>query len=132
MDWLASELSVLHDPYLAGEDDIEDMLNKILAGEDEEINKKGQITEFPDEFVQWVKDNEDRMNEAKTKGTLPYFVKDNYTDIEEILHPLTPEQNTTKGWLLNMGKKTYKSYMRLSILSKPKSLLVIWSTKSRS
>ena len=58
-------------PILAGEDDIEDMLNKILAGEDEEISKKGQITEFPDEFVQWVKDNEDRMNEAKTKGTLP-------------------------------------------------------------
>lgn len=55
MDWLASELSVLHDSYLAGEDDIEDMLNKILAGEDEEISKKGQITEFPDEFVQWVR-----------------------------------------------------------------------------
>lgn len=92
-------------PILAGEDDIEDMLNKILAGEDEEISKKGQITEFPDEFVQWVKDNEDRMNEAKTKGTLPYFVKDNYTDIEEILHPLTPEQKHYKGLVAQYGEE---------------------------
>ena len=91
-------------PILAGEDDIEDMLNKILAGEDEEISKKGQITEFPDEFVQWVKDNEDRMNEAKTKGTLPYCVKDNYTDIEEILHPLTPEQKHYKGLVAQLKK----------------------------
>lgn len=96
-------------PILAGEDDIEDMLNKILAGEDEEINKKGQITEFPDEFVQWVKDNEDRMNEAKTKGTLPYFVKDNYTDIEEILHPLTPEQKHYRAGCSIWGRKRTKA-----------------------
>lgn len=35
------------------------------------------VREVPDEFKKWVLDNRDRINTAKKKGTLPYFLKDN-------------------------------------------------------
>ena len=45
-------------------------------GEDttESIN---EVKDVPDGFNQWVLDNQDRINTAKKKGTLPYFLKDN-------------------------------------------------------
>ena len=36
-----------------------------------------EVKDVPDGFKQWVLDNRDRINTAKKKGTLPYFLKDN-------------------------------------------------------
>ena len=36
-----------------------------------------EVKDVPDGFKQWVLDNQDRINTAKKKGTLPYFLKDN-------------------------------------------------------
>lgn len=74
-------------PILAGGDDIAEMIERIMAGEDREISQKEEIKEFPGSFSRWIRENEDRMNEAKTKGTLPYFIKDNQNAIKKILHP---------------------------------------------
>lgn len=35
------------------------------------------VKDVPDNFKQWVKDNEERIAKAKQKGTEPYFLKDN-------------------------------------------------------
>ena len=74
-------------PVLAGGDEIAEMIERIMAGEDREISQKQEIKEFPGSFSRWIRENEDRMNEAKTKGTLPYFIKDNPGAIKKILHP---------------------------------------------
>lgn len=74
-------------PVLAGGDEIAEMIERIMAGEDREISQKQEIKEFPGSFSRWIRENEDRMNEAKTKGTLPYFIKDNPSAIKKILHP---------------------------------------------
>lgn len=36
-----------------------------------------EVKDVPDGFKQWVLDNQGRIDEAKKKGTLPYFLKDN-------------------------------------------------------
>nr|DAM94477.1 MAG TPA: minor capsid protein [Caudoviricetes sp.] len=74
-------------PVLAGGDEIAEMIERIMAGEDREISQKQEIKEFPGSFSRWIRENEDRINEAKTKGTLPYFIKDNPGAIKKILHP---------------------------------------------
>lgn len=74
-------------PILAGGDEIEEMIEKIMAGEDRGISQQEEITDFPNSFSYWLKKNEDRMNEAQVRGTLPYFIKDNPEAIKKILHP---------------------------------------------
>lgn len=74
-------------PILAGGDEIEEMIERIMAGEDGEIKQMEEITELPGAFSRWIRENEDRMNEAQVRGTLPYFIKDNPEAIKKILHP---------------------------------------------
>lgn len=95
-------------PILAGQDDIDEMISRILAGEDGELSSEQQIQEYPQEFKGWIKGNEERMEAAKAKGTLPYFIKDNKTAVEEILHPLTPEQKHHKELVSKYGEESVK------------------------
>lgn len=44
-----------------------------------------EVKDVPDEFKQWVGTNAYRIEEAKKKGTLPYFVRDNQKRIDSIL-----------------------------------------------
>lgn len=73
-------------PVLANQDQIDEMVERIMAGED----TKGivePLKEYPDVFKDWVKNNEERYATAKINGTLPYFIKDNQKAIEKILNP---------------------------------------------
>lgn len=36
-----------------------------------------EVKDVPKNFKKWIKENSDRISEAKKRGTLPYFVKDN-------------------------------------------------------
>ena len=38
------------------------------------VNK---IDDLPNNFKDWIVDNQERMDRARAKGTLPYFVRDN-------------------------------------------------------
>lgn len=93
-------------PILAGEEDIESMIEKILAGEEGEIINDQSLQEYPQEFHTWVKENEERMEAAKAKGTLPYFIKDNKAAVEDILNPLTPEQKYHKELVSKYGEES--------------------------
>lgn len=46
------------------------------------------------------------MEVAKAKGTLPYFIKDNKTAVEDILNPLTPEQKHHKELVSKYGEES--------------------------
>lgn len=55
-------------PILKTEDEFWDEDNKTS------VNK---IDDLPNNFKDWIVDNQERMDRAKAKGTLPYFVRDN-------------------------------------------------------
>ena len=71
-------------PILATPDEIADMADHIMSGESTS-GISDQIDNYPKQFNSWVKENEDRYNKAKKKGTLPYFIKDNQSTINKIL-----------------------------------------------
>lgn len=95
-------------PVLAPKDTVDDMLDKILDGEDPGSVETKQ-EEMPDKFEKWVKDNEEKIAKATEKGTLPYFVKDNKTAVNDILHPLTPEQKHHKELVEKYGESAVNS-----------------------
>jgi hypothetical protein len=62
-------------PVLATPEETGDMLNRILSGESPaNVKSTETITEYPEQFQQWLKNNEVRMETAKT---VPYFIRDN-------------------------------------------------------
>lgn len=80
-------------PVLAKQDEVDDAVESILKGENVPItDSTNAVKDYPDDFKQWIKDNEERMNIAKATGKLPYFIKDNPDVIQNVIKPLTPEQ----------------------------------------
>lgn len=50
---------------------------RILNGESVGGESINTVSETPDNFQSWVKDNNDRISKANDRGQLPYFLKDN-------------------------------------------------------
>ena len=44
------------------------------------------VTEMPENFVKWVGSNADRISEARQRGTLPYFIKDNRKLVNDVIN----------------------------------------------
>lgn len=65
-------------PVLAKDTDMDKMLDEILNGEDPgNVKCDNEVKELPGEFKTWMSDNQDRIQDAKERGTLPYFLMDN-------------------------------------------------------
>jgi len=63
---------------LASQEEMDAYTRAIINGEDVSNWKfKGQIDKMPKEFDKWMKDNQERIANAKT---MPYFIKDNFKD----------------------------------------------------
>ncbi len=104
---------------LASQEEMDAYTRAIINGDDVSNWKfKGQIDTMPEEFNQWVKDNRERIANAKTQ---PYFIRDNQKAVEEILKgkgkilkkkekskpktPLTPEQRARRNEIKAEAKK---------------------------
>lgn len=72
-------------PVLARKEEIDKMLDKILNGEDARSVETEKQNDLPNQFVDWVKSNEDRYHKAEANGTLPYFIRDNKRAVEQAL-----------------------------------------------
>lgn len=97
-------------PVLAKDEEIEKMLDRLLEDENATLeNSENAVEDFPTHFKGWVKANEDRINEATSKGTLPYFIRDNKSGVDEILHPLTPEQKHHKELVGKYGESAVQA-----------------------
>lgn len=64
----------------------------ILKTEDEfwevgDAGSKNEVTDVPQGFKDWVRDNEERIERAAGRGRLPYFLRDNPNEVNKILHP---------------------------------------------
>lgn len=96
-------------PVLAKEEELDQMLDKILNGEDPGSVVTDNPKDLPDQFQTWVKDNEERYAKAEAKGTLPYFIRDNKKAVEQILNPLTPEQKHHQELVQKYGESAVQS-----------------------
>lgn len=79
-------------PILIDEDEMAKEQDALLAGTEYKPRGK-RITEYPDNFKEWVRENEDRIMSAHDFGTDPYFVRNNFGAVRDILNPkkkLTP------------------------------------------
>ena len=96
-------------PVLAKEEELDQMLDKILNGEDPGSVVTDSPKDLPDQFQTWVKDNEERYAKAEANGTLPYFIRDNKKAVEQILNPLTPEQKHHQELVQKYGESAVQS-----------------------
>jgi hypothetical protein len=93
-------------PILAKLDEIWAQIDKTFSeNEPEPLQSVDAIVDYPDNFTKWVKNNEARMEVAKSKGTLPYFIKDNTASIEGVLKPLSPEQKYHNSLVEQYGEE---------------------------
>ena len=72
------------------QDEFIEMQKRKMAGDDTPYEFKGMIKDVPDNFKEWVRKNESRIEKARAQGTEPYFVRDNEKWVENIL-----KDNTT-------------------------------------
>ena len=52
---------------------------------DEDEKSVNEVTDVPKGFVDWVKDNAERINAAEKHGSLPYFIADNRDTVKRIM-----------------------------------------------
>jgi len=56
-------------------------------GNDNPQPSEKEVTDVPQGFKDWVRDNADRIEAAEKRGTQPYFIRDNEKVVEKILKP---------------------------------------------
>lgn len=62
---------------LKTDEEIAEDTKKILRGEPVDGESKNTVEDVPEGYKKWMEKNKERIKEAKKKGTLPYFVRDN-------------------------------------------------------
>lgn len=75
-------------PVLLSEKDMMAMQQAKLNGEDYDISGK-VIADMPGNFKSWAIDNAERIEKAKERGTLPYFIRNNKKTVDRIINPPT-------------------------------------------
>lgn len=73
-------------PILMDENEILKMNEAMLRGEEYKPRGK-RITQYPENFKQWVRDNEDKIRASHDMGADPYFVRNNFNVVQDILNP---------------------------------------------
>lgn len=77
-------------PILISENEMEKVTERFLQGETYTPRGK-QIDDYPTNFKSWVKDHEEDIAYARSRGKEPYFIKNNAMAIDDILHPKQKE-----------------------------------------
>lgn len=77
-------------PILIDEDEMAKVTEAFLKGE--KYTPRGrQITEYPANFKNWVRDNKENILASRDRGTEPYFIRNNSAAIDQILDPKPKE-----------------------------------------
>lgn len=74
-------------PILKTEEEFDADTERILNGEEPTEGSENAVDDLPDEFKAWAKENKERIDAAKARGTLPYFVRDNDALIDGAFAP---------------------------------------------
>lgn len=73
-------------PILVDESEMAKVTEAFLRGE-KYIPQGKKITTYPDAFKSWVKDHAEQIADVRSRGTEPYFIRNNSAVIDEILNP---------------------------------------------
>lgn len=69
---------------LKTDEEIAEDTRKILNGEALDGNSVNRVADVPANFKEWLEENAERITRAASRGTLPYFIRDNHkTSITE-------------------------------------------------
>lgn len=86
-------------PILMDEDEMAKVSGAFLRGE-KYVPRGKRITDYPDNFKQWVSEHKEDIAQSRDRGTEPYFIRNNAMAIDVILDPslkkLTPQQIAAK------------------------------------
>ncbi len=89
-------------PILATQEETDKMIEDILEGGDgSNVECDNEIKELPKNFLDWLKDNENRIVEA---NSLPYFLTDNATWVSNALGNSKQRQQIFKQYINYKGK----------------------------
>lgn len=77
-------------PILMDEEEMAKVTAAFLKGEKYTPRGK-QITEYPANFKNWVRDNKENILASRSRGTEPYFIRNNSAAIDQILDPKPKE-----------------------------------------
>ncbi|MCH5222057.1 MAG: hypothetical protein J1F05_07035, partial [Muribaculaceae bacterium] len=66
-------------PKLADEDEFIERQQALIDGNESDVQFSGVVTDMPENFKEWVRENADRIEGAQS---LPYFIRDNRKQIE--------------------------------------------------
>lgn len=99
-------------PVLADEKERMAYHRAILNGEDvSDWHFKGEITEPHKGFQKWIGENQERIGEARQRGTLPYWMKDNpkyLTNTAAASRPLDDAVRERRNEIREEAKALYK------------------------
>jgi len=104
---------------LKSDKEIAEDTKKILRGEEVTGESKNMVEDVPEGYKKWVEKNEERIKEAKKKGTLPYFVRDNerLTEANNAGNDENRSHNSHRGQLGHKPTKHGERY--ISVPMKP-------------
>lgn len=94
-----------------------DEWKKLRAMSDEDYKKyqsPNLVKNVPKQFKQWCDDNKDKLNAAREKGKLPYFVRDNEKVVGEIVgweeeKPITKKALSSREKILAAAKARHEA-----------------------
>ena len=88
--------------------DAEEMakVNEAFLNGEKYIPKGQRVTEYPDNFKDWVKEHAADIADARDRGTEPYFIRNNAAVIDEILNPKPKELTIAEKAALRHAART--------------------------
>jgi len=92
-------------PILVDEEEMAKVNEAFLKGE-KYIPKGKRITEYPDNFKDWVTSHAEDIADARERGTEPYFIRNNAAVIDEILDPKPKELTIAEKAALRHAART--------------------------
>ena len=96
-------------PILEKPEDFLKRQQALLQGQ--HVPPLGAVKQPPQNFLQHLKNNSDRLQQASKRGTLPYFIRDNYkvTKKEELTPIFTRQKNQPKLSIQEVAKARQKA-----------------------
>lgn len=80
---------------------------RILKGEEPLPKSKNEVKKAPQAFVSWIKQNKDRIAAAESRGTLPYFLRDNEQWYKETAKRKVKPKTQSKRNLLEVAAQRH-------------------------
>lgn len=74
-------------PIMMTDEEYAKLQAQILQGEEPYVKSKNEVKELPDGFISYIKDNKERIQNAKST---PYFIRDNVANFKPILKDVAP------------------------------------------